>query len=573
MKKLLLTLCLICSVSYGQSWQWGKRGGSIDMMDLASDHRQEEVYGIVTDSNKNIYTISYVGKNNLNVDGNPKTYFGDNTTLCDIALSSFACDGTYRWSKIIGGGGYDVVNSIQIDVNNNIYITGMFAGCQDNTNPPRIENDLIISQFPQQDCGLIFIAKFDSNGTLLWIRRPQPSSVSAADAISLTGSFGLSTDYNGNSYWFVGIPPGVYANGALTVTGSGTQYYILKYDAAGNFVGSTYLDMQLFCRFQFFRNPNDGKYYFTGTKTSSSDIAVLSGQTPTHSAFLWCYNDQGQLQWLKESTGSLYGTIFWFNYVFDSQNNIYIGGNILGANYESFLTVHTTATQFINPPFIIKLNPTADTVLWSTLPNRSSVHHGALALNGNELGVTTSAYSTSYTWGNQTLYVSATNDGTEAILARLDAATGACIGLSKTLGDPGYDDVGTSLAVDTNGDYIMGGGFGHLLTFTTNNVDNIGSQSDFFIAKYSTSVCSLHAEDFKEEGLELAPNPVMSTVRINTLEELHYKLYNISGVVVKEGTLNEQANTIDFSGMATGTYVLQTVTADGVVKQVKLVKE
>jgi hypothetical protein len=275
---------------------------------------------------------------------------------------------------------------------------------------------------------------------------------------------------------------------------------------------------------------------------------------------------------LKESSiANVYNTIFWYNYAFDPQNNIYIGGYITGANYENFLGV--SPSQFNNPPFVMKLNPTADTVLWSTYPTKDGRQTGAIVLNGNEVGVTTTCSGSVYTWGTQTFAPGGTNQGTEVLFARLNKDTGACIALNKIPGDVGYDDCGTAFAVDASGDYILGGALGHQLTFTTNTITNIGSQSDFFVAKYSTSVCSLHTEDFKEEGLELAPNPVVAAVRINTVEELHYKLYTLSGVIVKEGTLNEQANTIDFSGRATGTYLLQTVNNAGKVKQVKLVKE
>jgi hypothetical protein len=43
--------------------------------------------------------------------------------------------------------------------------------------------------------------------------------------------------------------------------------------------------------------------------------------------------------------------------------------------------------------------------------------------------------------------------------------------------------------------------------------------------------------------------------------------------LVKEGTVDAQDKTIDFSGMAVGTYLLKTVNDAGKVRYVKLVKE
>ena len=567
----IVVLSCCSTIAMAQSWQWGKRGGSTDQLDDLSGHRQEEVYGIVTDSNKNIYTISYVGKNNLNVDGNPKTNFGDDTTLTDVCLSSFSCDGAYRWSKIFGGGGYDYMQSIQIDAQDNIYVVGGFDTCQYNTvYPPRIDNDFILPQTPTENCSLTYIAKFNSSGNLLWIKRPQDRTDS-----NVSGLIGLSTDSAGTSYVLAMLQPGTYANGAFTATVAGVfPLYLLKYDTNGNFISGMYLDIQVTAgasSIKFTRNPYNGYYYFASQMDDNTATAVIAGHTATHAGFIWCFNDLGQFQWLKESSGTLYNTIFWYNFAFDPQNNVYISGNILGGNFENFLGMSSPYGN--NPPFVMKLNPTADTVLWSTYPNEGGTQTGAIVLKGNEIGVATSGYGNSYTWGSQTLNINSTNEGIEVLFARLNKDTGACLGLSRIVGDNGYDDTGCSIAVDASGDYILGGGIGHQLTFTTNTIYNIGQQSDFFVAKYSTSVCSLSTKDFKEQGLELAPNPVESMVKIETQENLTYALYDINGKPIKQGKLTEQENTIDFAQLTTGTYILETTNCNGEVKQVKLLKK
>lgn len=568
---LLTICCLIVGVSYSQSWQWGKRGGSIDQLDTTSDNRQEEVFGIVTDSQKNIYTISYVGKNNLNVDGNTKTNFGDNTTLADLCLSSFSCDGTYRWSKIIGGGGYDYVRAIQIDAQDNIYIVGGFAACQNIAYPPRIDNDFILPQAPTSNCSLTFIAKFNGTGSLLWIKRPQ-------DNISNTtsGLIGLSTDSTGTSYVLAMLQPGSYANGAFTATVSGLfPLYLLKFDTNGNFISGTYLDIQVTggaSNIKFTRNPYNGYYYFASQLDDENATAVIGGQTVTHPAFIFCFNNLGQFQWLRQSTSTtFYSTIFWNNFQFDPQNNIYISGRIVGGSIENFYGMSPTLGN--SPPFIMKLNPDASAALWYSFPNRGTTANGGIVLNGNEVGLTASGITNPYTWGGQTLTVSNINNGYEAIFARFNKDTGACLGLSRIVGDDGYDDTGCAITVDASGDYILGGGFGHQLTFTTNTIFNIGSQSDFFVAKYSTSVCSLSNDDFKEQGIELAPNPVQSTVKVTTEENLTYIVVDMAGKIIKQGTITPVENTIDVSSLTPGVYILQTNNSEGAIKKVKLVKE
>ena len=186
MKKLItLLVLLVLNGAAAQSWQWGKRGGSTDLLETTNDFRQEEVYSIVTDSNKNIYVLSSVGKNGLDIDGVSKTNYGSTTQITDIALSSFACDGTYRWSKIIGGNSYDRVNKLQIDNEDNIYISGKSCSCGNVTYPPRIEDDVLLPQNPI-DCSVVFLAKYNSNGVLQWFKRPQPAGTSSSVGLSDT---------------------------------------------------------------------------------------------------------------------------------------------------------------------------------------------------------------------------------------------------------------------------------------------------------------------------------------------------------------------------------------------------
>lgn len=167
---LLLYTGLVCSA---QSWQWGKRGGSINELSTTSNKRPEQVYSIVTDPDRNIYTLSPVGKYDLDIDGIPKTNFADLNTITDYALTSFACDGTYRWSKIIGGAGNENIATLQTDSEGNIFVSGTFSNCNAlNNYPARIENDIILDQ-NSTNCSAMFIAKFNTAGDLLWFKRPQ----------------------------------------------------------------------------------------------------------------------------------------------------------------------------------------------------------------------------------------------------------------------------------------------------------------------------------------------------------------------------------------------------------------
>ncbi len=98
---ILFFILLLTTTLNAQDWQWIRDGGS-----AANTTEYEQVTDMVTDADRNVYVLSPVGDLGLNIDGNTKFFLGDSGgVIHDYALASFSCDGTYRWSKIIGGGG------------------------------------------------------------------------------------------------------------------------------------------------------------------------------------------------------------------------------------------------------------------------------------------------------------------------------------------------------------------------------------------------------------------------------------------------------------------------------------
>lgn len=580
MKKILLLFLLLLSfVSHCQSWQWGKRGGALEAMAPDYIHNQEETYSLVTDNNKNIYGLSRVGASGLNIDNVVKTNFDSGSYPSDFALFSFGCDGSYRWSKIIGGNGRETVNQLQVDNQNNLYVAGQFGQCQEGSfYPPRIDNDIIISQTPQ-DCRTLFLAKYNDTGVLQWIKRPQPVNVDQTLNYSFTASTSLQTDADGNNYWLVLLPPDTYEGGAFVNTMAGANFFILKYDAQGNYMGNIPLDLQTtggYGYLSMYRNKYNGYFYIVSTKSyDSTETAVVAGNTVTHSTFLACFDPQGNFQWVREDTYADAGALNIYNLDFDAQNNIYIGGKILGFGMESFLGF--SVPESVIPGFVMKTNPTASQVLWSSYNNKGSQNYGGIVLNGNELGYTSYCAGTDFTWGTQTLNASNifNNEGVEVLLARFNKDTGACIGLTKIPGNLGFDDVGASITSDASGDYILGGAIGGTQYFNNSQqIVNGGSQSDFFVAKYATEACSpLAVNENVIPVIRVYPNPAKETLTINGDSVILIKylyIYNLLGQLVQKNTNPNE--TIDVSELKTGSYFIQIVTDKGTASH-KFIKE
>src|SRR5690554_3733279 len=66
----------------------------------------EHIRDIVTDEDNNYYFLGKISHGNSHVDGNEVITFGSAIEGShNIMITSFTCEGTYRWSRIIGGGG------------------------------------------------------------------------------------------------------------------------------------------------------------------------------------------------------------------------------------------------------------------------------------------------------------------------------------------------------------------------------------------------------------------------------------------------------------------------------------
>ncbi|MEO5776240.1 MAG: T9SS type A sorting domain-containing protein [Flavobacterium sp.] len=562
--KNLVVLLLLSSVysAHCQSWQWGKRGGSAQELDFNAAG-PEEAHHLITDSNKNIYGISRVGQAGLNIDNVVKTNFDTGSYPNDCALFSFACDGSYRWSKIIGGINIEIVNPLQVDGQNNVYFSGKFGDCTtDSSYPFRIDSDFINTYY---DCRILFLAKYNDSGLLQWLKRPQAVGVDPSVSYTETRSAGLQTDASGTNYWLVRLPPGTYADGAFVNSLAGSNWFILKYDAAGNYVSNISLDIQTstgYAGLHFQRNPNNGQFYiYAGKEDTSADTATVGGNTVTHSTFLACFNAQGNFLWKREDTVNDPGYLSIYNLAFDLDNNIYLGGKIVGLNLESFLGF--SVADPVTPGYVMKTNPDASQLLWSSNSNSPSEVYGGIAINGNELGYTSYCGGPNFTWGTQTLNVNALGQGQEVLLARFDKNSGACIGLANIPGNDGFNDVGASITADASGDYILGGSIGGILYFNNSQqIVNSGSQSDFFIAKYATEACSpLAVNENSLNTIQLYPNPTKGIVMFDNSNSYFQKVsvYNYLGQeIVKPFSCTQGGNaTIDLTGIPNGIYIIK----------------
>ena len=286
----IMVLFMTSAVLTAQAqWEWAKQAGG-SSYDLG--------LGISVDANGNSYVTGYF-KETATFGADTLTSFGQT----DVFVAKFDTDGDWEWAKQAGGSSYDNGYSISVDANGNSYVAGR-------------------SREPASGYDDVFVAKFDADGNLQWIKRTGGSGANSGS--------GISVDANGNSY-VTGYFKETVTFGADTLTSiSGSNdVFVAKIDTDGNWqwakqAGGSDSDYGSGISVDANGNPYvTGRFKATATfgaftLTSSGDFDVFVARIDT----------DGNWQWAKQAGG--WGSDF--------------GKSISAANGNSYVTGYFSET-------------------------------------------------------------------------------------------------------------------------------------------------------------------------------------------------------------------------------------
>lgn len=164
----------------------------------------EQSYGIAIDSQDNVYIAGSFNSSNVNFNKFGGTDTHSSAGLQDIFLTKYNADGTYGWTKSIGGTGNDIGFAVGVDASDNVFVTGGFSGTNIDFNDSA-GNDLHSSAGVYD----VFITKHTSDGTYGWTRTfggssgqefTQGIAFDADGNIYVTGDFvSTNADFDGTS--------------------------------------------------------------------------------------------------------------------------------------------------------------------------------------------------------------------------------------------------------------------------------------------------------------------------------------------------------------------------------------
>ncbi|MFH2143416.1 MAG: T9SS type A sorting domain-containing protein [Bacteroidota bacterium] len=276
-----------------------------------------EGHGIKIDTMGNIYITGWIG-GTVDFDPGPGVAIFETYGAVNIFFAKYDNNGNYLWAKVLEGPGSNGNrgNSINLDTQGNIFITGKFNGTID------FDTGIGIANLTSGGYNTYF-AKYDTDGNYLWARCIYSTNENYGNDISIDvqGNVYVTGNFWGNTYFAPG--PSYLLNGFGSV-----DIYITKYDSIGNFVwvkiiGGTFSDYS-----EGIAIDMQGYLHITGSFNGTCDFDPGIGTANLSSAsasYFAKYDSDGNFIWVKkiEDCGSQSIDI-------DSQGNSYVLGDFQG---------------------------------------------------------------------------------------------------------------------------------------------------------------------------------------------------------------------------------------------------
>jgi len=381
-----------------------------------------------------------------------------------VATATVAVEPDYLWSRCAGGASNDEATAVATDASGNLYAAGYFSGTAD------FSGTALVSQ----GGGDIFVAKYNSAGTLQWVAQ--------AGGMGDDRATGLALDSTGNRVLVTGYFVGSANFGVTNLTSAGNlDIFLAQLDRFGNWVwasqaGGSARDAALGVAMD-----DSGSAYITGycQGTARFDGYNLSGGS-TNEVFVARYNTSGRVSWAVRAggTGSDTGRAI----ACDRKGHVYVAGSFYGSATFGSIGLNSAGDLGI---FLAQYNAANGSVLWARQAGSSgSSDDEALALCADREG---SALVSGY-FQNQTLFASntvstVTSNAPDLFLAKYDV-DGNVLWLQQAGGI--LNDYGNSLATDGCGNAYLAGAFSGTARFGESTVTSLGG-SDFFVALYDAA--------------------------------------------------------------------------------------
>ena len=521
-------------------------------------------YGYHTnvDGNGNIYMVGTMLNSN-SIDLNPGS--GDNIVYGNGSFDGFLLklDSNFNfiYGKSIGGTGQDLIEQIEVDRNDNIYLSGSFHNTVD---------------FDLSDTGNYnltaysadgFILKLNSSGNFMWANQIGSSDWDSVDELEIDSNFNIyvagiysdTVDFNSSLQdTFLMISKGIY------------DIFLQKLDSAGSMVWAKSFGGTTFDRVTSMDMDRKGNIYTTGFFYGTVDFDSLHCNSVKSSygvadMFVMKHNNYGSLVWntVLGSSGGIAGIDDYPSAINYSMNNtIFMSGRFEDTLvFESNFSNQTLIATGEVDAFIIKLDNRVNSIISDTLSktvcnsyffNNTEINTSGIFYDFSncdsiiELNLTINQISSNIVWVDSTLSV-IENQGT---YQWINCNNGTIInGENENYFSPTY-----------SGNYAV--------IISSDNCSDTSSCFNFI---------HLDIKKLKDQKLSIHPNPFTTSLTINVeggLDEgMRIRIIDLLGKEIINTPIN--SNVTQFAGnqFDQGVYIVELRNQEKVIGRSRVVKQ
>ncbi len=278
-----------------QNLLWAKRAGSGGIF-------TDQGNGVAVDSSGNSYVTGFFMNSATFAPGEANETTLNAVGSEDMFVAKYSSNGALLWVKQAGG---TLVQGLGIAVDNsgNCYVTGLyFLGSA--TFGQGETNQTTLSPLGSQD---FFVAKYDSNGALVWAK--------AAGGMSGDEGFAIAVDSSGNSYvtgFFVFLATfGQGEANETTLTSAGSaDIFVAKYGSNGTLLWAKRAGGTVTDQGSGIGVDSSGNSYVTGVFEGTATFGpgeanqTMLTSTGNSDVFIAKYNSNGALLWAKRAGGN-----------------------------------------------------------------------------------------------------------------------------------------------------------------------------------------------------------------------------------------------------------------------------
>jgi Tfp pilus assembly protein PilZ len=355
----------------------------------------------------------------------------------------------FCWVSSSGGPGADAGYAIAVDGAGNSYVTGSFEG----------NATFATTNLTSQGLSDVFVAKYDSSGSLLWARQ--------AGGTNADAGFGIAVDSQGNCYvtgYFSGNAD--FSGTSLNTTGA-YDLFLAKYDRDGTLVWATTTGNSSALFGSAVAVDATGNCYLTGSFSQNAvfgDIVLTNNSS--YNAFVAKYDTNGAVLWAQQLGGESddQGT----GIALDADGKCYVTGYFEG---DAWFGDQDLISLGDRDMFICQFDP-AGKVQWIQQAGALGKTQGsAIAVDRHGNSLVTGFYDSLALFGANLLF---TDGFYDLFLAKYDQQ-GNLVWAQNTTSSAIY---GAGVATDADGNgYVIGSFIGPAsfgdLTLTNNAVSKI----------------------------------------------------------------------------------------------------